>query len=107
MDPVPKIKSLAKELDKSLSEEQECEEFMSFFQEIRPQFIKELSKRATAKLSSTELRLAMLLRLNLSSKEIAAILRVTPDSVRVARYRLRRKLPIEPKQELVNFMLQF
>ena len=107
MDPVPKIKSLAKELDKSLSEEQEWEEFMSFFQEIRPQFIKELSKRATAKLSSTELRLAMLLRLNLSSKEIAAILRVTPDSVRVARYRLRRKLPIEPKQELVNFMLQF
>ena len=107
MDPVPKIKSLAKELDKSLSEEQEWEEFMSFFQEIRPQFIKQLSKRATAKLSSTELRLAMLLRLNLSSKEIAAILRVTPDSVRVARYRLRRKLPIEPKQELVNFMLQF
>ena len=80
---------------------------MSFFQEIHPQFIKQLSKRAISKLSSTELRLAMLLRLNLSSKEIAAILRVTPDSVRVARYRLRRKLPIEQKQELVNFMLQF
>ncbi|MCL6218820.1 tetratricopeptide repeat protein [Zunongwangia pacifica] len=107
IDPVPKIKSLAKELDKSLSEEQEWDEFMNFFQEIHPQFIKQLSKRATAKLSSTELRLAMLLRLNLSSKEIAAILRVTPDSVRVARYRLRRKLPIAPKQELVNFMLQF
>ena len=107
MDPVPKIKSLAKELDKSLSEEHEWEEFMSFFQEIHPQFVKQLSKRAISKLSSTELRLAMLLRLNLSSKEIAAILRVTPDSVRVARYRLRRKLPIEQKQELINFMLQF
>ena len=107
MDPVPKIKSLARELDKSLAEEQEWDEFMSFFQEIHPQFIKQLSKRATSKLSSTELRLAMLLRLNLSSKEIAAILRVTPDSVRVARYRLRRKLPIAQKQELVNFMLQF
>ncbi|WBL22660.1 tetratricopeptide repeat protein [Zunongwangia sp. HRR-M8] len=107
IDPVPKIKSLAKELDKSLAEEQEWDEFMSFFQEIHPQFVKQLSERALSKLSSTELRLAMLLRLNLSSKEIAAILRVTPDSVRVARYRLRRKLPIEQKQELVNFMLQF
>ena len=107
IDPVPKIKSLARELDKSLSEEKEWDEFMNFFQEIHPEFVKQLSKHATSKLSSTELRLAMLLRLNLSSKEIAAILRVTPDSVRVARYRLRRKLPIEQKQELVNFMLQF
>lgn len=107
VDPIPKIKNLAKELNKNLSEEQEWEEFMNFFQEIHPQFIKELSKVALSKLSSTELRLAMLLRLNLSSKEIAAILRVTPDSVRVARYRLRKKLPIAQKQELVNFMLQF
>ncbi|WP_157811716.1 helix-turn-helix transcriptional regulator [Tenacibaculum sp. SZ-18] len=47
----------------------------------------------------------MLLRLNLTSKEIAEILNVTPDSVRVARYRLRKKLPISPKEDLVNFML--
>ncbi|WP_417884858.1 tetratricopeptide repeat protein [Zunongwangia sp.] len=107
MDPIPKIKSLAKELNKSLADEEEWDEFLSFFQEIHPQFIKNLSEISNSKLSSTELRLAMLLRLNLSSKEIAAILRVTPDSVRVARYRLRKKLPIEQKQELVNFMLQF
>ncbi|MDN3595619.1 tetratricopeptide repeat protein [Zunongwangia endophytica] len=107
IDPIPKIKTIARELKKSLSEDKEWDEFMNFFKEIHPQFIKQLSKTTTSKLSSTELRLAMLLRLNLSSKEIASILRVTPDSVRVARYRLRRKLPIEQKQELVNFMLQF
>ena len=68
-------------------------------------FFKDLAKSATSKLSSAELRLAMLLRLNLSSKEIASILRVTPDSVRVARYRLRKKLPINSKQELVHFLM--
>jgi len=63
-------------------------------------------KAALQKLSATELRLCLLLRLDLSSKEIASVLRITPDSVRVARYRLRKKLPLEREDELVNFMLK-
>ncbi|SFU28253.1 regulatory protein, luxR family [Pustulibacterium marinum] len=100
-----KLKSLAKELEDSLQHDDEWEEFMHFFEDIHPDFIKNISKASEQGLTSTELRLAMLLRLNLSSKEIASVLRVTPDSVRVARYRLRKKLPIDHKQELVNFML--
>ena len=78
---------------------------MSFFQEIRPQFIKELSKRATAKLSSTELRLAMLLRLNLSSKEIAPLLNISVRSVEIKRYRLRKKMELEHEDSLVEYIL--
>jgi len=105
MDTPAKLKELAKELDFALQQEDEWDEFMSFFEDIHPQFFKEISKKANSKLTSAELRLAMLLRLNLSSKEIASILRVTPDSVRVARYRLRKKLPINSKQELVHFFM--
>ena len=105
MDTQSKIKELAKELDFALQQEDEWDEFMHFFEDVHPQFFKDLAKSATSKLSSAELRLAMLLRLNLSSKEIASILRVTPDSVRVARYRLRKKLPINSKQELVHFLM--
>lgn len=105
MDTQAKLKELAKELDFALQQEDEWDEFMSFFEDVHPQFFKELSKKANSKLTSSELRLAMLLRLNLSSKEIASILRVTPDSVRVARYRLRKKLPINSKQELVHFFM--
>lgn len=101
-----KLKSLAKELTDALEQEDEWDEFMHFFEDIHPDFIKNISASAEQSLTSTELRLAMLLRLNLSSKEIASVLRVTPDSVRVARYRLRKKLPIDHKQELVNFMLE-
>ncbi len=101
-----RIKELVSEIDFNLQQEDEWDEFMNFFKEIHPDFIKKLSKLSESSLSPAEMRLGMLLRLNLSSKEIASILRVTPDSVRVARYRLRKKLPIDPKEELVNFMVE-
>ncbi|MCR9227440.1 MAG: tetratricopeptide repeat protein [Flavobacteriaceae bacterium] len=106
MNTSDKIKELVKEIDFNLKQEGEWDEFMTFFKEIHPEFIKKLSALSENPLSPAELRLGMLLRLNLSSKEIASILRVTPDSVRVARYRLRKKLPIDQKDELVNFMIE-
>ncbi|MDF0715104.1 tetratricopeptide repeat protein [Muricauda sp. 334s03] len=106
MNTSAKMKELVKEIDFNLKQEQEWDEFMTFFKEIHPEFIKKLSALSENSLSPAELRLGMLLRLNLSSKEIASILRVTPDSVRVARYRLRKKLPIDQKEELVNFMIE-
>lgn len=106
MDSSIKIKDLAKEIDFNLQQEHEWDEFMNFFKEIHPDFIKKLSSLSEGNLSPAEMRLGMLLRLNLTSKEIASILRVTPDSVRVARYRLRKKLPIDQKEELVNFMVE-
>nr|WP_297786322.1 tetratricopeptide repeat protein [uncultured Allomuricauda sp.] len=106
MNTSAKMKELVKEIDINLKQEQEWDEFMAFFKEIHPEFIKKLSALSENSLSPAELRLGMLLRLNLSSKEIASILRVTPDSVRVARYRLRKKLPIDQKEELVNFMIE-
>ncbi|WP_299313412.1 tetratricopeptide repeat protein [uncultured Aquimarina sp.] len=99
------IKRIVKEINFNLKQEREWDEFHNFFKEIHPDFTKRLSQLSEDKLSPAELRLGMLLRLNLSSKEIASILRVTPDSVRVARYRLRKKLPINQKEELVNFMI--
>ncbi|MEZ4809567.1 MAG: tetratricopeptide repeat protein [Allomuricauda sp.] len=106
MNTSDKIKDLVKEIDFNLQQEHEWDEFMNFFKEIHPEFIKKLSSLSEESLSPAELRLGMLLRLNLSSKEIASILRVTPDSVRVARHRLRKKLPIDQKDELVNFMIE-
>ncbi|MEE3225912.1 MAG: sigma factor-like helix-turn-helix DNA-binding protein, partial [Bacteroidota bacterium] len=97
---------LSKDLNTHFQEEIEWEQFMGLFDEIHPDFTQKLNQAALQKLSATELRLCLLLRLDLSSKEIASVLRITPDSVRVARYRLRKKLPLEREDELVNFMLK-
>ena len=78
---------------------------MSYFGQIHPNFFSTLKQIVNDKLSSSEMRLCMLLRLNLSSKEIADILHITPDSVRIARYRLRKKLPLESKDDLQDYLL--
>ncbi|MEM1320483.1 MAG: transcriptional regulator [Bacteroidota bacterium] len=100
-----KIRELAKDIDFNLQQENEWEEFIHFFKELHPEFVQKLSSLSDHKLSPAELRLGVLLRFNLSSKEIASILRITPDSVRVARHRLRKKLPINSKDDLVSFMM--
>ena len=100
------IKALYSEIDFVLQQENEWKDFTAFFDEIHPNYIKNLSNISTEDLSPAELKLGILLRLNLTSKEIASILRVTPDSVRVARHRFRKKLPIDSKQELINFLLE-
>lgn len=49
-------------------------------------------------LTAYELRLCTYLKTNLSTKEIATILNITPDSVKKAKHRLRKKLDIKPDE---------
>lgn len=60
--------------------------------------------RSYPEVSNNDLRLMSLLKLNLSSKEIANILNISVEGVKKARYRLRKKLNLnteESPQELV------
>lgn len=102
-----KLNEVVNEIDSNLEQEDEWDEFMLFFKEIHPDYIKKITNAALITLSPAELRLSILLRLNLTSKEIASILRLTPDSVRVSRYRLRKKLPIDSKAELSTYLMSF
>ncbi|WP_378185005.1 tetratricopeptide repeat protein [Aquimarina sp. W85] len=106
LDMSKKLKALAIDIDESIHYEQEWTEFVNYFSDIHPNFIERLLSYSIGKLSPAELRLAILLRLNLTSKEIAAILRITPDSIRVSRYRLRKKISIGKKQDLVQFLFE-
>lgn len=56
-------------------------------------------------LSSSDLKLAAFLKMNLSTKEIAEHLSITPKSLEVSRYRLRKKLQLERSDNLVSFLL--
>lgn len=49
-------------------------------------------------LTAYELRLCTYLKTNLSTKEIATLLNITPDSVKKAKHRLRKKLNIRPEE---------
>ncbi|MCF6222768.1 MAG: hypothetical protein L3J34_03465 [Flavobacteriaceae bacterium] len=61
-------------------------------------------KESYPSLTSNEVHLASLLRLNLNTKEIAIIKNVSPDSVKVLRYRLRKKMDMKTSINLSEFL---
>ncbi|MEG1748615.1 MAG: LuxR family transcriptional regulator [Tannerellaceae bacterium] len=55
-------------------------------------------------LSKNEQRLASLLRIGLSTKEIASVIDSTPKTVNMARYRLRKHMNLETDESLTEYM---
>lgn len=77
--------------------------FFSNFETIYPTFGQTL-KKIIADITANELKLCAFLRLNLSSKEMCMLLNITPESVNKARYRLRKKLDMGSKDNLIIFL---
>lgn len=80
--------------------------FETNFTEVHEAFIKKL-KATYTDLTPGDLRLAAYLKMNLSSKEIAPLLRISVRGVENKRYRLRKKLNLENDDNLTEFLLQF
>lgn len=82
------------------------DEFRYYFELVHPSFYKDLEK-SYPDLTIKEKHLCAFIRLGLSSKEIAAITFKEVRSVETARNRLRRKLGINPEEELAEFLSKF
>jgi DNA-binding CsgD family transcriptional regulator len=81
-------------------------EFETCFLEIHPEFYKKLHQ-ACPLLSPSELKLAALIHLGLSSKQIGSINSSSPESVDVARSRLRNKLKLPSDANLKSYLIGF
>jgi tetratricopeptide (TPR) repeat protein len=82
------------------------EEFEVRFNHVYNDFYERLTSRFP-NISSNDRKLCAFLRLNMSSKEICAITRQTPNSLNVARTRLRKKLGLDNSEtSLVSFLEQ-
>ena len=97
------VKSLIKKVDHSIIQDNEWDDFRKSFEQVHYDFMQGLRKHCTD-LSTTELRLCALIKLNISSKDIAVMMGITQDSLRVARYRLRKKLLIKHGDSLTVFI---
>jgi tetratricopeptide (TPR) repeat protein len=73
--------------------------FKGSFQNAFPGYINRL-RNLYPLLSDAEERLCLLMKLNLSGKEIATILGILPDSVKKTRYRIRKKLDLPESVKL-------
>ncbi len=70
---------------------------------VNHKFLYEI-KRVHPTLTENELHLLSLLKLKLSTKEIASVKNISPDSVKVLRYRLRKKLNFNKEMTFAEFL---
>ncbi len=83
----------------NLNIENERKSFDKYIKELNNSFYKNLEKKYPS-LTDSDKKLCSLLRLKLTSKEIASILDITAKSVEVNRYRLRKKMQLKKGEKL-------
>jgi len=80
--------------------------FEKSFSKIHSNFSKNLID-AFPNIIPSEIKLCSLIRLGLLNKEIASILNIAPNSIKVARYRLRKKIGLSRSDNFQLFLSQF
>ena len=96
-------KDLKKLITNTLNFEQDWEDFKKHFEEINPDFFKILQKNHS-KITQIDLRHCAYIRLGLGNKEIARLMNISPDSLKVSRSRLKKKLDIPQEITIGQFL---
>ena len=99
------LNSLHRQVESNFHNDRDWEDFKLYFENVHKDFFR-LLKDYCPELTQNELKLCALLRLNMNLKEAATILGIAPESVKTARYRLRKKLQLEREDNLIDFILQ-
>lgn len=93
-------------IDTTIGVDKDWENFKLFFEQVHQDFFDQL-KADFPELTGSDLKLCALVRLNLSMKETSALLGISAESVKTARYRLRKKLNLESGENLMDFLIRF
>ncbi|WP_223033894.1 tetratricopeptide repeat protein [Hanstruepera marina] len=88
-----------------LKDDNNWENFKKYFEEVHKDFNNNVKKKYP-EVTSNELRLMALLKMNLSSKEIANILNISSEGIKKARYRLRKKLDLSSDDSLQDLVIK-
>jgi len=96
---------VAQLLNQKILTDEDWEKFKAKFGAIYPEFLPKLKLLKTS-LTEAEIRLLVLLRLKLSGKEMAATLGISPQSVRVTKMRLKKKLQEENYESVEDLLAE-
>ena len=98
-----KINEISSNIDHNLYIDSDRKELELKIDHIHQTFLYKLSQKFPD-LTKTEKRLCSLLVLDISSKDMATILNISPDSVKKSRYRLRKKLGIDSEELISDYL---
>lgn len=82
------------------------EQFSIYFDKVHADFLDGL-KTVYLNITTNDLKLCAYLKLGLSTKEIAELMKISPRGVEISRYRLRKKLQIPSEVTLFDFLSEF
>ena len=99
------VSKVVRIIDKNLNNSDDWKMFQEAFNNADKNFLKKVKEKHQS-LTPNDLRLCAYLRLNLSSKEIAPLLNISPRSVEVKRYRLRKKMELPHDSNLTSYILE-
>ena len=97
------LQQLSRQIQNSFNHDEHWKEFSKSFEQVHQQFLVKL-RSYSDDLTSNDLRLIALIKLNISSADIASLLNISTESLRVSRYRLRKKLGLAQGESLTNFV---
>lgn len=93
-------------MEETLNDQEDWKLFESYFNSTHQNFMDRL-RQQYSDITTGDLRICCLLRMNLSTKEIASLLNVSIRAIELRRYRLRKRLALEGDTNLVDFLMGF
>lgn len=100
----PALKRTLSALRHQLDASVEWKDFTTYFEQSNAQFIATLKQRHPD-LSPSDIRFLSLIYINLTSKEIALLLNITPEYCKKKRQRMARKLGLTDSRELYKYLM--
>lgn len=100
------VDEVCKLIDQSINLNEDWENFTMHFDNVHPKFFERLMKEFPS-LTQRELKQCAYIRINISIKEIAQLLNITPKAVEKARSRIKAKLLLDKDDDLTNFLLTY
>jgi DNA-binding CsgD family transcriptional regulator len=102
-DQKKQLRQILNKINFSFAQDDYWNEFRLIFDKVHNSFFDSI-KQHCPDLSPTEIRLLALVKMDLNSVDTAKLLNVTPESLRVMRYRLKKKLQLDSMDSLQNFV---
>lgn len=99
----PALREIQRDIERELKNEVYWDGLQDNYYRINSEFVTAI-KTKYPQLTKTDLDLVILLKKSLSSKEIAAVLNITIYAVRKRKYRIKKKLDLNPEDSLFEFL---
>jgi DNA-binding CsgD family transcriptional regulator len=100
------FKTIIQLTDQNSAIDNDWDNFIKSFDQVHSEFFKRLTEKYP-NLSSNDYKMCTYLRMNLTSKEISALMNISLRSVETNRYRLRKKLGLHSEANLTQYLLRY